>query len=71
MQVVDTLEVLFDLRVIEAYHLDHLLDGGLVLAALQIDAQLPLASLDPELKRACAFAREERLGLLVGFLRQE
>ena len=71
MQVVDTLEVLFDLRVIEAYHLDHLLDGSLVLAALQINAQLPLTSFDPELKRACAFAREERLGLLVGFLCQE
>ena len=71
MDVINALEVIFHLRVIESDHLHHLFDCQVVLTTFQVDAKLPGATLNPELKRATALSGQEVLSLLEGLLSQE
>jgi len=71
VHVVDALKVFLNLRVIEAYHFNHLLNSLLILATLEVETKLPGSTFNPELEGFDTFVGEEGLSFLVGFLREK
>ena len=69
MQVVDTLEILFDLSVVESYHLDQFLHRSLCVATLDMYPQLPRPQLNPEIKRLLTLPLQKLCTLIILLLR--